>query len=284
VIEPIRAAGAVLWRPANPGLQVCLVHRPKYDDWSLPKGKVDDNEHIVMTAVREVYEETGHRVVIGRPLPTQHYEVEGRPKEVRYWAAEADPRATSWQGTREIDQAIFLPVEEAVRRLDRPADRDIVTAFTADPAPTTPLVILRHSKALPRSTWSADDEQRPLAEEGLEQSRRLVPVLAAYGIHRVVTSGGRRCIETVEPYATMSGVGVEQDARLAEDADGLVTGIVDEALESDTPTVLCTHRPLLPDLLKAAGIPPPDEQLQPSHMLVAHHRGPTIVAIERHGV
>ena len=66
MIEPIRAAGAVLWRPANPGLQVCLVHRPKYDDWSLPKGKVDDNEHIVMTAVREVYEETGHRVVIGR--------------------------------------------------------------------------------------------------------------------------------------------------------------------------------------------------------------------------
>jgi 8-oxo-dGTP pyrophosphatase MutT (NUDIX family)/phosphohistidine phosphatase SixA len=284
VTELIRAAGAVLWRRANPGIQVCLVHRPKYDDWSLPKGKVDDSEHIVTTAVREVYEETGHRVMLGRPLPTQHYEVDGRPKEVRYWAAEADPRITTWHGTREIDQVIFLPIDEAMRRLDRPADRDIVSAFAEDPAPTTPLIILRHSKALPRSTWLGDDGERPLAEEGLDQSRRLVPVLAAYGINRVVTSAGRRCVESVEPYATMSGLEIEHDARLAEDADGQVAGIVDEALESDAPTVLCTHRPLLPDLLKAAGIPPPDEPLQPSDLLVAHHRRAKILAIERHGV
>jgi 8-oxo-(d)GTP phosphatase len=284
VTELIRAAGAVLWRRSSPGIQVCVVHRPKYDDWSLPKGKIDENEHILTTAVREIHEETGHRVALGRPLPTQRYEVDGRPKEVQYWAAEADPHATPWRGTREIDQAVFLPIDEALQRLDRPSDREIVSAFAEDPEPTTPLIILRHSKAVSRDEWSGDDRERQLAELGLDQSRRLVPVLAAYGVDRVVSSSARRCVQTVEPYATMSRLGIEHDARLAEDADGQVTGLVDEALRSDTPTVLCTHRPLLPHLLKAAGIAPPDDQLRPSDMLVAHHRGPTIVAIERHGV
>jgi 8-oxo-(d)GTP phosphatase len=284
VTEQILAAGAVLWRQANPGIQVCVVHRPKYDDWSLPKGKVDKSEHIVTTAVREVYEETGHRVALGRPLPTQHYHVEGQPKEVRYWAAAADPSAPRWHGTREIDKLEFLTVDEALRRLDRPADADIVSAFAADPEPTTPLVILRHSTALPRGTWAADDLERPLAEHGVNESRRLVPVLAAYGIERLVTSPARRCVETLEPYATTSGLDMEQEPRLAEDADGRVSGAVEEALAFDAPTVLCTHRPLLPDLLKAAGIGPLDEQLQPSDLLVAHHRANTIVALEHHSV
>jgi 8-oxo-(d)GTP phosphatase len=284
VTEQILAAGAVLWRRLNPGIEVCLVHRPKYDDWSLPKGKADESEHIVTAAVREVYEETGHRIVLGRPLPARHYYVEGRPKEVRYWAAEADPGAPEWHGTKEIDQLAFLPVDRALQRLDQPADAEIVSAFAADPEPTTPLVILRHSKALPRNTWTAEDAERPLAEQGVEESRRLVPVLTAYGIERLITSPARRCVQTLEPYAATLRLDLKYDPRLTEDADGRVTGIVEEALASDAPTVLCTHRPLLPDLLKAAGIGPLDEQLQPSDLLVAHHRGDTIVGLERHSV
>ena len=87
------AAGAVVWRPdpAHPGeVEVCVVHRPRYDDWSLPKGKLDRGEHLLAGAVREVEEETGQRVVLDRPLPTQHYEVNGVPKRVHYWAARAE--------------------------------------------------------------------------------------------------------------------------------------------------------------------------------------------------
>ncbi|MET0522300.1 MAG: NUDIX hydrolase, partial [Jiangellaceae bacterium] len=128
------AAGAVVWRPdtARPGeVEVCVVHRPRYDDWSLPKGKLDRREHPLAGAVREVEEETGQRVVLDRPLPTQHYEVNGVPKRVHYWAARADDNAPTWQGTKEIDQIAFVPAAEAAHRLTHPRDAEVVADLLA---------------------------------------------------------------------------------------------------------------------------------------------------------
>ena len=82
----IRAAGALVWRPSGQGLEVAVVHRRRYDDWSFPKGKRERGEHVLMTAVREVAEETGVRVILGRPLSAALYERAGRPKRVDYWA------------------------------------------------------------------------------------------------------------------------------------------------------------------------------------------------------
>ncbi|MER6141016.1 NUDIX hydrolase [Streptomyces sparsogenes] len=141
----IRAAGCVLWRrSARDGRpEIALVHRPRYDDWSHPKGKLKRGEDALHGAVREVREETGVRCVPGPELPTVRYPVKGRPKEVRYWAAEAvpghpeepDERDEAARGfapnvpNDEVDRLVWLPPEEARERLTHAHDRALVDAF-----------------------------------------------------------------------------------------------------------------------------------------------------------
>ncbi|EPH40267.1 NUDIX hydrolase [Streptomyces aurantiacus] len=123
---PIRAAGCVLWRrsPATGALEICLVHRPKWDDWSHPKGKLKPGEDPLAGAVREVAEETGQHCVPGPRLPTAHYQAGGRPKEVQYWAAEATHG--HFTPNREVDRVRWLPPAEARARLTQPRDRELL--------------------------------------------------------------------------------------------------------------------------------------------------------------
>ncbi len=241
----ILAAGAVLWRDDHDGrLEFCVVHRPKYDDWSLPKGKLNPGEHVLAAAVREVKEETGHTVALGRPLPTQEYEVAGEPKRVYYWAARADEQAGEWPGTKEIDRIEFLPAEQAIARLTRENDADLVRLLAADPEPTQTMIFLRHSTALPRESWSGPDRDRPLSPAGRAEAEALVPLLAAYGIRTVVTSDAVRCVQTVEPYARATGASVTADRRLAEDGQGAADGqgAVDVVAELwSQPAALAVH-------------------------------------------
>ncbi|MEU9370372.1 NUDIX hydrolase [Streptomyces avermitilis] len=125
----IRAAGCVLWRrsPVDGKLEICLVHRPKYDDWSHPKGKLKRGEEPLSGAVREVAEETGRACTPGARLPTLRYQVNGRPKEVGYWAAEAG--TGTFTPTNEIDRILWLSPTAARHRLTRPRDRDLVNAL-----------------------------------------------------------------------------------------------------------------------------------------------------------
>ncbi|MFF4354679.1 NUDIX hydrolase [Streptomyces sp. NPDC001530] len=125
----IQAAGCVLWRrsPVDGELEICLVHRPKYDDWSHPKGKLKRGEDPLAGALREVEEETGFTSVPGAALPTLRYIAGGRPKEVCYWAAEAtDGHFTP---NREVDRVRWLPPDAARDRLTMPRDRDLVDAL-----------------------------------------------------------------------------------------------------------------------------------------------------------
>ncbi|MET7601885.1 NUDIX hydrolase [Streptomyces avermitilis] len=125
----IRAAGCVLWRrsPVDGKLEICLVHRPKYDDWSHPKGKLKRGEDPLSGAVREVAEETGRTCTPGARLPTLRYEVNGRLKEVGYWAAEAV--AGTFTPGSEVDRILWLSPTAARHRLTRPRDRDLVDAL-----------------------------------------------------------------------------------------------------------------------------------------------------------
>ncbi|OKI10108.1 DNA mismatch repair protein MutT [Streptomyces sp. CB02923] len=127
--KPVRAAGCVLWRrsPANGGLEIALVHRPKYDDWSHPKGKLKRDEDWLAGALREVAEETGMQCSPGTRLPTIHYLANGRPKEVRYWAAEATHG--SFDPTIEVDRLLWLPPPQARRILTQERDRQLVDAL-----------------------------------------------------------------------------------------------------------------------------------------------------------
>jgi 8-oxo-(d)GTP phosphatase len=282
----IVAAGAVLWRPnQDSSLEVCVVHRPKYDDWSLPKGKLLPAEHLVTAAVREVWEETGHRVALGRPLPSRSYEVAGQLKRVHYWAARADDRAQPWQGTKEIDRLEFLPVVGAVDRLTVEGDAELVRLLAADPAPTQTLILLRHAHALARDDWSAPDSKRPLSAEGVAEAAMLTSMLASYGIELVVTSDAERCLRTVRPYVEETGAAEVLDPRVAETDDEMdesaAAAVVQQLLADDRPSVVCTHRPVLPSLYAAIGVEP-SEPLHPGDFLVVHHRKGVIVATERH--
>jgi 8-oxo-dGTP diphosphatase len=127
----VQAAGCVLWRrsPFDGELEVCLVHRPKYDDWSHPKGKLKRAEDPLAGALREVAEETGYRAATGAELPTMHYLANGRPKQVRYWAAEAIEGA--FTPNTEVDRILWLSPTAARNRLTQPRDRTLVGALLA---------------------------------------------------------------------------------------------------------------------------------------------------------
>src|SRR4029077_5808008 len=112
VSEAILSAGAVVWRPARPGIEVLLIHRPRYDAWSLPKGKREPGEHVLLTATREVLEETTVRPVLGPRLRTVEYLVRGRPKQVDYWAALAAHDQAG--ASHEIDAVRWLPLPQAL--------------------------------------------------------------------------------------------------------------------------------------------------------------------------
>jgi len=212
----IEAAGGVLWRPAlgAAGVEVALVHRPKYDDWSLPKGKLEDGEHPLLAAVREVAEETGVVGVPGRPLGEIRYVKDGEAKRVRYWAMTAEDG--SFAPSDEVDQVMWLPAKEGQRFLMADRDRRILTEFALDPDPTWPLVVVRHGSAGDRASWPGPDRERPLDDVGHAQAQALAPVLHAYRVGRVLSADVLRCMETVGPYATSRRLAVESEPLVSE--------------------------------------------------------------------
>lgn len=262
----VPAAGALPWRRRRGELQIALVHRPRYDDWSWAKGKLDPAEEWAVAAVRETLEETGFHVRLGRPLPTSRYTVLGRSgqpatKEVRFWSAEV----VGGDGmlVNEIDQVAWLDVAEATDRLSYARDLDqlraLVRADRDGTLTTWPLVIVRHAKARSRSSWPGADPLRPLDARGRARAEALVPILAAYGVTRVVTSPSVRCVDTVLPYAVAAGQKARLKAGLSEEG---FTEQPDRAahhltrlLERGNATVLSSHGPVLPVLLEQlAGI------------------------------
>lgn len=282
--EEILAAGAVVTRK---GPEVLLVHRPKYDDWSFPKGKLDPGEHPAVAAVREVAEETGLDIRLGPPLSDQEYVVGNgtlRPKRVHYWVGRCvgDDDVSSYRPNAEIDQVAWFDVDKAYRRLSYDRDRVVLDEFVRVRKRSTPLVVLRHAKASARSSWRGDDRERPLNRLGELQAEDLVPLLAAYGVRRVLSSSSTRCWATVAPYADVADVDLEETDALAEEdaTEDAVTEVVRDLLSSKEPAVLCTHRPVLPHVFGAIGVV--DPLLSPGEMVVVHHRNGQVLAVEHH--
>ncbi|WP_310962179.1 NUDIX hydrolase [Nocardioides terrisoli] len=284
------AAGAVVTRRSRSGggREVLLVHRPKYDDWSFPKGKRDPGEHIAATAVREVLEETGVRVRLGRPLPLQQYVVSrGRTKTVHYWVGrvigdpEVDGDLSGYPVNDEIDALAWLPVDDAVGRLSHELDRSLLAAFRRTPKRTDALVVLRHAAARARRTWHRADQERPLTPAGREQAAALASVLSAFGVSRVVTSPSVRCMQTVAPFLEAHDLVAEEDVALSEegcspaDVDALAARLLDDRAS----IAVCTHRPVLPVLLERLGVH--EEPLAPAESAVCHRRRGRVVATER---
>ena len=281
---PIMAAGVVVLRK---GREVLVVHRPKYDDWSFPKGKLDPGEHVTAAAVREVGEETGLQVRLGPPLANQQYDVtngQTRTKVVHYWVGwvVGDDDVSKYQPNDEIDRVAWVPLDEAHHLLDYRRDRETLEETAGVRRKSHPLIVLRHGKATPRKAWKGEERQRPLAEAGERQAQLLVPVLAAYGVRRVVSSSSRRCWTTLSPYVDGADLDLNVTTSLSEqDATRRsVERHVRRLLERPEPAVLCTHRPVLPLVYDALGVK--DPKLEAGAMLVVHHRSGAVVAVERH--
>src|SRR6478752_5057419 len=267
----IVAAGAVVSRK---GPDVLLVHRPKYDDWSFPKGKVDPGEHVTATAVREVAEETGLDIRLGPPLDHQRYAVAAGSKLVHYWAGRVvgDHDISTYRPNDEIDEVAWVPLSKADRVLTYRRDRETLAHFTRVRRKSSPLIVLRHGKAVARKNWDGADTDRPMTEDGDLQAEQVVPLLAAYGVRRVISSSSRRCWTTVAPYAEVADVDLEETDDLSEwgATDAKVERLVHALLGAAEPTVICSHRPVLPMVYDALGLR--DRKLEAGAMLVVHHR------------
>ncbi len=216
----VKAAGGVLWREVDGQVLVAVVHRPRYDDWSLPKGKLDPGELEVVAAVREVQEETGFSCVVGRGLGVARYRVldKGRdvPKRVRWWALEA--RDGAFVPDAEVDRLDWLTVPQALRRVTAGMDDGTLQRFAASPRRTSTVLLVRHALARRRDSWAGDDDVRPLDEAGGVQARVLGDLLPLWAPTAVLSAPSLRCRSTVTPTAERLGLSVEVDDDLAEDA------------------------------------------------------------------
>lgn len=280
----VTAAGAVVLRKDNGG-EVLLVHRPKYDDWSWPKGKQDPGEHITVTAVREVLEETGVEIRLDRPLARQLYGVSGgRAKTVDYWVGRVlgDPDVSAYPANDEIDQVAWVAFDKARKLLTYADDIDLLDEVLAAPRRTSVLAVIRHGRATKRATWKGADDERPLTQVGRLQARSLIPVLSAYGVTRVVSSDSLRCLHTVTPYARDQVLAVEAVPGINEEHATPVTveTIVRSVLAGRENAVICSHRPVLPQIFAGLGIT--EEPLAPGEMVVCHHRKGRVLATERY--
>jgi 8-oxo-(d)GTP phosphatase len=282
----IRAAGAVLWRP---GPEVLLVHRSRYDDWSLPKGKQERGEHILVTAVREVQEEASVRPVLGPRLSSVSYHVRGEPKRVDYWQARAGEAAAD----NEIDAVEWLPLDKALDRLSYRHDEAVVREL--DPVETVPLILLRHAEAAPKGAPGdvQGDLRRPLDAAGERDAATLAGLLGCFAPRaRVLSSPAERCTQTVRPYTEAAGVPLETDdslqTHISRTASSSRPGpLLRSLVSSRQPVIVCLHRENLADALAAAcaelGAPPPeDPAVSKGSFWVLHTGGGKLVARERY--
>lgn len=274
----VEAAGAVLWRP---GPEVALIHRPRYDDWTFPKGKAEPGERPPLTAVREVEEETGIRPVLGRRLRTTEYVSGGVPKRVVYWSATG--RDAPFTPGDEVDRLDWLPLPEAAERLTYPRDAAVLREFARGPLDTRPQVIVRHTSAGRKR--ERDDDLRPLDERGRVEAIRLGALLACFGPAQVVSSPTARCLETMLPYA--AGVGVElRTERAFLNGPGAGARLA-ELLDTSAPAVVCTHGELVPGLVTGAcehlgAEPPADLALPKGGCWILQVAAGALASIERH--
>ncbi|KOX14389.1 NUDIX domain-containing protein [Micromonospora profundi] len=215
----IRAAGGVCWRPSADGVHVCVVHRPRHGDWTLPKGKLEPGEHPMVAAVREVAEEADVRGVPQVRLPSVRYRSEGQDKLVDYWSMRTVANG-GFQPDTEVDDMRWLAVDDAIRLVSYPHDAEVLAAFAALPPVTATVALVRHAHAGKRATWTGPDTARPLDAQGWAQADALAALIALVRPARLVSASPRRCVQTLDPAAALLDLPIEICGDLDEPQPG----------------------------------------------------------------
>ncbi|SEG99135.1 8-oxo-dGTP diphosphatase [Nonomuraea solani] len=270
----LRAAGAVVWRGEESRPEVAVIHRPNYDDWTFPKGKLKSGEHVIAAGLREVREETGMTVLLGRALPPIHYLSSGRLKRVDYWAGQA-VADDGFEPGEEVDELRWLPVEEARRLLTYEWDAGLLRSLRVAPLDTVPLVLVRHGSAGSRSEWDGDDATRPLDTDGGAQAERLATALPAYRPELLMSSPSARCVQTLEPYGTEIKIEplLSEESQDPQKTPALVRDIT-------VPAAVCSHGKVLPGLIDT--LSGKSVHLRKGAFAVLHRRDGEVVSVERY--
>jgi len=282
--EVVRAAGAVVLKTQNRTPYVCLIHRGERKDWSFPKGKLERGEPAPVAAVREIAEEAGLDIKLGRRLQSVSYEALGSPKTVDYWVGWVR-QEIGWQPSREVDEVKWVKLSEAAQMLTYQRDRDLLNEVTQYEKPTEPMMLLRHAQAERRQAFRAKfkpapppDSARPLTNQGLRQANWLEKILHAFGIEDIYSSPATRCIQSVTPFSlrhfrpisVMPGLSEEFVEYGPEPSQEIARTLAAQP----RPLVICGHRPLLPFMASAAayelGVGVPDTALPPSAYVLFH--------------
>ena len=284
----IVAAGALIWRRnESDQIEIAFVHRIKYDDWSIPKGKLEGEESLIACAYREVMEETGFSVRFGQSLGSVSYQVGDRPKSVTYWAAKyLDNPGQPNPG--EVDEVRWVLARDADSFLSRTLDKEIVKRFLAIDLDSNPLVLLRHVKAIERSDWAGEDTDRPLSSLGERQAKRLIATLAPYGIEEIHSSSAVRCYESITPIARALNIDFFFTDTLSEEVyrkdKEQAAKYVNKLLSNNHSILVCSHNPVLPSILSSFvdkfGIEVTQTKLEPGDAWVAHHIEREVVGVD----
>lgn len=253
----IFAAGVVLVKPTKFGKKIAVIHRPYREDWSLPKGKIENHELPQLAAIRELKEETGLDCKLLQPLPNRLYYKDEDLKQVFYWKALLKGEE-NFTVNEEVDELVWCNKSQLKNKLTYPDDQDLAIQALEEPI-TSPLILLRHAQAEKRADWSdryqkkpPTDTVRPLTKIGFNQTEQINQLLHAYGIEKIISSDATRCIATISKFAAEMSQPVHAYQALNEFSwefnPSPALKLVTEALSDPTPQVICGHRPALPEI------------------------------------
>ena len=283
------AAGSVIWRKRDNQIQIALVHRPRYDDWSLPKGKQDPGESLIACAYRETLEETNLKVSFGPYIGDIEYFVAEGLKKVYYWSARLADDSPEFHPNEEVDLLEWHSLQDAIEKSTRDSDREIIEKFVNIPFDSYPLIMLRHAKALEREEWQGEDEDRPLEQLGQQQARRMLSLYQVYGLTQIHTSDAVRCHDTVEQMAKALGIALTITNKVSEYTwkknKEKAIDYAKDLIKINEPIILCSHNPVLPRMMekltKKIDFDFPSNKLQPGESWILHHNGKKVVQIDR---
>ena len=247
--EEILASGGVVWRLTGESVEVLLIHRDRYSDWTLPKGKLDKGESDLEGALREVHEETGMVCKPGVSIGTMRYGLSnGNTKRVHYWSMEAVDG--SFTPNDEVDEIVWAHPAAAGRILSYERDRDLVASLQENWWQLTGRIYLvRHAAAGRRKDWKGDDLKRPLSNRGWKQAKEIGAFLADAQVERLISSRYTRCRQTLEPAAGLLGLKVENHEALFEGNSAKETmKLLKKA--GDSSVALCSHGDIVPAVLE----------------------------------